>query len=63
MDDEDFTYTFETLKYFVANNHILSLWAPAFALAVLLRVITSKYHHQLIFPMCTFMFLISTVIS
>jgi len=30
--------------------HNLALWVPAFALAVLLRVITSRWHHQLILP-------------
>ena len=30
----------------------LVLWLPALGLAVLLRLITHKYHHQLIFPLC-----------
>ncbi|KAG8968392.1 hypothetical protein FRC03_007589 [Tulasnella sp. 419] len=48
---EGFTYTLETFKLFFTNAHVLTLWVPAFALAVLLRLITARYHHQLIFPL------------
>ncbi|KLO11977.1 sulfate anion transporter [Schizopora paradoxa] len=51
MDDDDFSYTFEALKLFTTNSHILLLWVPAFGLAVLLRLITSRFHHQLVFPL------------
>ncbi|TDL16311.1 sulfate anion transporter [Rickenella mellea] len=50
IDDDEFEYNFETLKFFLGNAHTLALWLPAFLLAVLLRAITHRYHHQLIFP-------------
>ncbi|KAG8935275.1 hypothetical protein FRC01_003025 [Tulasnella sp. 417] len=50
-DAEGFTYTWKTAKLFLTNTHVISLWVPAFALAVILRIITHKVHHQLIFPM------------
>jgi SulP family sulfate permease len=50
MDDDDFAFTPEVFKFFFLNGHVLSLWVPALALAVLLRLITHKFHHQLIFP-------------
>ncbi|OBZ73456.1 Uncharacterized protein C24H6.11c [Grifola frondosa] len=52
MADDDFALNFATFKYLVLNVHNLALWLPAFGLAVLLRVITHKYDHQLIFPLC-----------
>ncbi len=52
MADDDFSLSLDTLKFLVLNLHNLALWLPAFALAVLLRLITHKYHHQLIFPIC-----------
>ncbi|KAF7789143.1 hypothetical protein EIP86_000080 [Pleurotus ostreatoroseus] len=48
--EEDFSLSLSTLKYLCLNVHTLVLWLPAFALAVLLRIITHKFHHQLIFP-------------
>lgn len=50
IDDDEFSYSFETLKFFFGSGHIIALWLPAFALAVLLRLITHRFHHQLIFP-------------
>ncbi|KAH8107381.1 hypothetical protein DFH11DRAFT_1827572 [Phellopilus nigrolimitatus] len=49
IDDDDFTYTHDTLKFFL-NAGFLVRWLPALALAVLLRAITHRFHHQLIFP-------------
>ncbi|KAH8111668.1 sulfate anion transporter [Phellopilus nigrolimitatus] len=49
IDDDDFTYTLDTLKFFL-DAGILARWLPALALAVLLRAITHRFHHQLIFP-------------
>ncbi|KAG8905675.1 hypothetical protein FRB99_008448 [Tulasnella sp. 403] len=49
-DDDGFQYNWKTLKLFLTNTHVLSLWIPAFALAVLLRVITHRVQHQLVFP-------------
>ena len=54
MADDDFSLSLDTLKFFILNLHNLALWLPAFVLAVLLRIITHKYHHQLIFPICAF---------
>jgi len=51
LEDEDPSLSY-MLKWLFLNLHNLALWLPAFFLAVLLRVITHKYHHQLIFPAC-----------
>ncbi|PCH34769.1 hypothetical protein WOLCODRAFT_78960 [Wolfiporia cocos MD-104 SS10] len=49
MAEDDFDLTLGTLKFlFDAGN--LALWAPALGLAALLRVITHKFDHQLVFP-------------
>ncbi|CDO73882.1 hypothetical protein BN946_scf185016.g39 [Trametes cinnabarina] len=50
ISDDEFSLSLETLKFFVLNVHIVMLWLPAFLLAVLLRVITHFWEHQLIFP-------------
>ena len=52
MSDDDFTLSVETFKYLFLNVSNLILWLPAFCLAVLLRVITHRWDHQLIFPIC-----------
>ena len=52
IDDDDFTMTWEMIKFMFFDTHNLALWAIPLGLAVLLRVITHKYHHQLIFPLC-----------
>ncbi|KZP23932.1 hypothetical protein FIBSPDRAFT_736539 [Athelia psychrophila] len=49
MSDDDFAYDLTTLRIFFRPAN-LALWVPAAVLAVVLRVITHKYHHQLIFP-------------
>jgi SulP family sulfate permease len=54
MEDDDFELTFKTFKYLFLDAHNLALWIPSFALAATLRVITHKFHHQLIFPACNF---------
>jgi sulfate permease, SulP family len=54
MDDDDFAFTPEVFRFFFLNAHILALWVPALILAILLRAITHKYHHQLIFPACEY---------
>ncbi|TCD70373.1 hypothetical protein EIP91_003725 [Steccherinum ochraceum] len=51
ITEDDFDLSLATLKFFLLNAYNLALWVPPFALAVLLRVITAKYHHQLIFPL------------
>jgi SulP family sulfate permease len=50
ISDDDFTYTLSTLKFMFEPQNLV-LWLPALGLAVLLRLITHKYHHQLIFPL------------
>ncbi|KAI8995244.1 sulfate transporter family-domain-containing protein [Trametes punicea] len=50
ISDNDFSLSWETFKFFVLNARNLVLWLPAFLLAVLLRIITHKWEHQLIFP-------------
>lgn len=54
MEDDDFALTFEMFRFLFLDLHNLALWLPSFALAALLRVITHKYHHQLIFPICEY---------
>lgn len=53
LRDDDFSLSLDTLLFFL-RGHNLALWVPAFALAVLLRVITSRWHHQLILPTCAY---------
>ncbi|KAL5522025.1 hypothetical protein ACEPAF_1881 [Sanghuangporus sanghuang] len=50
IDDDEFSYSFETLKFFFGSGHVLALWMPALGLAILLRLITHRFNHQLIFP-------------
>ncbi len=50
---QDFSLSLDTLLFFL-RGHNLALWAPGFALAALLRVITSRWHHQLILPTCVY---------
>jgi hypothetical protein len=50
--------TWEILRYFALDPHALVLWVPPLALAVLLRVITARWKHQLLFPLCEFFVLV-----
>ena len=52
IDDDEFSYSLETLKFFFGSGHILALWMPALGLAILLRMITHRFNHQLVFPVC-----------
>lgn len=52
IDDDDFSMTWDTLKFTLLNMHNVTLWVIPLGLAILLRLITAKYHHQLIFPLC-----------
>ena len=54
MNDDEFTLSLSTFKFLVLNLHNLTLWLPAFVLAIVLRLITHKFHHQLIFPLCEY---------
>ncbi|KIJ67173.1 hypothetical protein HYDPIDRAFT_165880 [Hydnomerulius pinastri MD-312] len=42
--------TLATLRYFALDPHALAQWVPPALLAVLLRVITTRWKHQLVFP-------------
>ena len=55
LQDDEFSLSLDTLFFFLRGSNLV-LWAPAFVLAVLLRVITSRWHHQLILPTCTHSF-------
>lgn len=46
--------TWDIIRHFALNPHALALWVPPLALAVLLRVITVRWKHQLLFPICAF---------
>ncbi|KAG6826078.1 hypothetical protein H0H92_001217 [Tricholoma furcatifolium] len=50
IDDDDFRADWKTFEMMFLNAHNLTLWLIPLLLAVLLRVITHKYHNQLIFP-------------
>ncbi|KAF9524794.1 sulfate transporter family-domain-containing protein [Crepidotus variabilis] len=50
ISDDDFDYSLTTLR-FMFEPHNLILWSLPLTLAILLRVITHKFHHQLIFPL------------
>ncbi|KAF4622171.1 hypothetical protein D9613_009345 [Agrocybe pediades] len=50
ISEDDFQMNWETFEFMFMNGHNLILWTLPLSLAVLLRVITHKYHHQLIFP-------------
>ena len=50
QSEDGFQYNLETLRYFFQSGHMVALWLPPLLLAVLLRVITSRFHHPLIFP-------------
>ena len=56
MNEDDFSLSLETLKFLCLNVHNFVLWFPALALAILLRIITYKFQHQLIFPLCKSIF-------
>jgi sulfate permease, SulP family len=57
LQEDEFSLSMDTLLFFLRGPNLV-LWAPAFALAVLLRVITSRWHHQLILPTCAPPFLL-----
>ncbi|KAF9039031.1 sulfate anion transporter [Panaeolus papilionaceus] len=50
VPDDEITMSWETMQFMFLNGHNLVLWVLPLALAVLLRLITHKFHHQLIFP-------------
>ncbi|KAI6127650.1 sulfate transporter family-domain-containing protein [Pisolithus croceorrhizus] len=42
--------TWETIQYLTRNAHTLGQWILPLVLAILMRVITSRWKHQLVFP-------------
>lgn len=50
LKEEGFEYNLATLKLFFNTPHAVALWTIPLFLAILLRVITHFFHHQLIFP-------------
>ncbi|CBQ68399.1 conserved hypothetical protein (N-terminal fragment), partial [Sporisorium reilianum SRZ2] len=50
QSEDGFQYDLETLRFFFQSGHMIALWLPPLLLAILLRIITSRFHHPLIFP-------------
>ncbi|WVQ82197.1 hypothetical protein IAT38_004325 [Cryptococcus sp. DSM 104549] len=50
LKEEGFEYNLATLKLFFESVHATALWTVPLFLAILLRIITHFFHHQLIFP-------------
>lgn len=50
LKEEGFEYNLTTLKFFFESPHAIALWGIPLALAIILRIITHRFHHQLIFP-------------
>ncbi|KAF8197043.1 sulfate transporter family-domain-containing protein [Pholiota molesta] len=50
ISDDDFDFTWKTFEIMFFDSHNLILWTIPLLLAILLRLITHKFHHQLIFP-------------
>lgn len=42
----------QSIQHMFMNAHTITLWLLPLSLAVLLRLITHRFHHQLIFPLC-----------
>ena len=54
ISEDDLSWSWETLETVFGDAHNVTLWSVPLALAVLLRLVTTKWHHQLIFPLCEF---------
>lgn len=48
--EEGFEWNLATLHYFTQSWTMVAHWVPPLALAILLRLLTSKFHNPLIFP-------------
>lgn len=48
--EEGFQWNLETFRFFVQSWDMVAHWAPPLLLAILLRLITAKFHHPLVFP-------------
>src|SRR6266550_1538785 len=42
----------QSIRHMFMDAHTITLWLLPLSLAVLLRLITHRFHHQLIFPLC-----------
>lgn len=54
LKEEGFSYTLDTLKLLFESPNAIALWTVPLGLAIMLRVITHFWHHQLVFPMYFF---------
>lgn len=54
ISEDDLGWNWETLETVFGDAHNATLWIVSLTLAVLLRVVTTRWHHQLIFPLCEF---------
>lgn len=50
FSEDELTFNWRTLDTLLHNPHNIALWAVPLALAILLRLITARWNHQLIFP-------------
>lgn len=50
IPDDEFGYSWSMVKFMTHSTHVIALWTIPLALAALLRFITSRFRHQLIFP-------------
>lgn len=48
--EDGFQWNLDTFHFFTQNWFMVAHWLPALGLAILLRVITHRFHHPLIFP-------------
>ncbi|RHZ43933.1 hypothetical protein Glove_801g13 [Diversispora epigaea] len=48
--EDNLRYNFETFKYLFFDIHVLALWSSALGLAILLRAIHMKCHHDMVVP-------------
>lgn len=52
LPEDELSFSFETFRIMFMQTHNLVLWTVPLTLAALLRVITAKVRHQLVFPAC-----------
>ncbi|KAF9466835.1 sulfate transporter family-domain-containing protein [Collybia nuda] len=51
IGEDDLGANWETIEMMFMDSHKLILWSLPMGLAILLRLVTHKWHHQLIFPL------------
>jgi sulfate permease, SulP family len=52
VPEDELSFSLETFRLMFMQTHNLVLWTVPLTLAALLRVITAKVRHQLVFPAC-----------